>query len=344
MRNEWIAAATVFTCLACSSSPSDTSADGGALDGSANVDAGTISSTEVQPLYSAFTFHLEGPNLVASQTGFDNYVANIRTTAELFHKNGAVATWEAAEIVEKSKTYGVNILKELETGGDAIGLHANGAGYVPTDKNYTTEKMAAELVKQRANIEALGVTVRHVSNICSTVDWVNAVQTAKFEAVTGVVDYCLKSLPVAEQGSAASCDAPNNCHTPYPKDTKDSMSSWYAASGSTWTTQASSGTLILPTAGAVPCSAEEAGGAVSPTQCSYATDDVTATLAQVDIAVANRQPGKVHSHVLVASFGQTPNSQVIESLFQQIKAKYIDTGKAKWVKIPDLIDLRKSQK
>ena len=346
MRNEWISP-IVWIFVACSASvegslPQDAGANQ-AVDAATTVDAGadtSVSATEVQPLHIAFTFHLEGTSLVANKTAFDRYVTDMRSTADLFHRNGAVATWEAAEIVEASKTYGVNILKELETAGDAIGLHANGAGYVPTDKNYTTEKMAAELQKQRANIDALGVTVKHVSNICSSVDWVKAVQNAKFEAVTGVVDYCLKSLP--DPGSAASCDAPNNCHTPYPHDTADSMSSWYAESGSNWTTHASSGTLILPTAGAVPCSAEEAGGAVSPTQCKYGTDDITTTLANIETAVSLRKAGYVHSHILVASFGQTPDAKVIESLFQQIKTKYIDTGKAKWIKIPDLIDLRKN--
>jgi hypothetical protein len=316
--------------------------DGGPMPPRDSGGGGGDASGDVLPLHLAFTFHLEGQSLVASQTAFDRYIANIRSTAVLFHSHGARPTWEGAEIVEKSKSYGVNILKELEDGGDAIGLHANGVGYVPNDKNYTTEKMEAELVKQRTNIDALGVNVRHVSNICSTADWVRAVQTAKLEAVTGVVEYCLKSLP--DPGSAASCAAPNECHTPYPKETKDSISSWYAASGATWTTHASSGTLILPTSGSVPCSAEEASGVVSPTQCSYASDDVTATLAQLDIAVASRQAGVVHSHIFVASFGQTPNADVVGALLGRIKTEYIDTGKAKWVTIPELIDLRKAQK
>ncbi len=348
MRNEWTAAA-VLTCFACGGAPATTlDADGGGGQpdtGTTSPDAGTdssVSPTVVLPLSIAFTFHMEGASLVADKAAFDRYVTDIRATSALFLANGAVATWEAAEIVQKSIDYKVNILKELETAGHAIGLHANGAGYVPTDKNYTTEKMITELQKQRAAIDSLDVKVRHVSNICSAVDWVKAVEATNFEAVTGVVEYCLKSLPAASQGTAASCDAPNNCHTPYPKDTTKSISSWFAESGSNWTTPASSGLLILPTSGAVPCSAEEAGGAVSPTQCKYGTDDVTATLAQIDIAVASRQPGKVHSHILVASFGQTPNAQMIESLLQQIKSKYVDTGKAKWIKIPDLIDLRKS--
>jgi hypothetical protein len=348
MRSQPIVIIAIVSFMACSTvtpegpRTSNVSANGGSDAQVDGADAAPIVSPgELQPLYLAFTFHLEEPALVADRTAFDRYVSAIRSTADLFHRNGAIATWEAAEIIEKSKTYGVNILKELETGGDAIGLHANGAGYVPTDKSYSTEKMEAELLKQRANIDALGVNVRHVSNICSSVDWVKAVQTAKFEAVTGVIEYCLKSLP--DPGSASSCDGPQYCHIAYPYDLPDTISSWYAASGSNWTTPATSGTLVLPTANPVPCSAEVAGGAVSPTRCGYADDDVTTTLAQIEAAVGARKPDKVHSHVLVASFGQNPNAQVMQALLGEIKTRYVDTGKAKWVKVPDLIDMRKSQ-
>jgi hypothetical protein len=327
MRIQWMTLAA-FVTLGCTSAATTAT--------TTNADSG-----ELQPINLAFTFHLEGPSLVASQDAFDRYVANIRSTAELFHRNGAIATWEAAEIAEKSTTYGTNILLELETGGDAIALHANGAGYVPNDPNYTLEKMSAEIQRQRAIIDALGVHVRDVSNICSTVDWVKAVTDNNFEAVTGVVDYCLKSLsnPPSE---VAACPSPDKCHGAYPHTIEESITAWYAEAGANWTTPASSGLLILPTAGAVPCAAEEAAGAISPTQCSYGDDDITAVMNELAAAIAARKPGKVHSYVMVASFGQTPNAQIIEGLFQQIKTTYIDTGSAKWRKASEIIDLFKA--
>jgi hypothetical protein len=298
-------------------------------------------SGELQAINLAFTFHLEGPSLVASREAFDRYVGNIRSTAELFHRNGAIATWEAAEISEKSTTYGTNILLELENGGDSVALHANGVGYVPNDPNYTVEKMTAELRRQRGIIDGLGVHVRDVSNICSVVDWVKAVTDSNFEAVTGVVDYCLKSLP-NPPSEVASCPSPDKCHGAYPHQIEESITPWYAEAGANWTTPAVSGLVILPTAGAVPCAAEQAAGAVSPTQCAYGNDDATAVMNELATAVAARKPGKVHSYVMVASFGQTPNAQVLEGLFQQIKTTYIDTGKAKWRKASEIIDLFKA--
>jgi len=322
MRIQWMALAA----LGCGGSATSTADTG---------------SGELQAINLAFTFHLEGPSLVASKEAFDRYVGNIRSTAELFHRNGAIATWEAAEIAEKSTTHGTNILLELETGGDSIALHANGAGYVPNDPNYTVEKMTAELQRQRTIIDALGVHVRDVSNICSAVDWVKAVMDSHFEAVTGVVDYCLKSLS-NPPSDAASCPSPDKCHGAYPHAIEESITPWYAEAGANWTTPAPSGLLILPTAGAVPCAAEQAAGAVSPTQCAYGNDDATAVMNELAAAVAARKPGKVHSYVMVASFGQTPNAPVVESLFQQIKTTYIDTGKAKWRKASDIVDLFKA--
>jgi hypothetical protein len=324
--------------LACGSSTTAAPDDASATSsGDAGTDGTTSVSGDVQPLQIAFTFHLEGPSLVASKEAFDRYVGEIKTVADNFHRNGAIATWEAAEIVDKSITYNSKVLKELQDGGDAIGLHANGAGYVPTDPNYSVEKMTKELTRERDALKSLGINVRHVSNICSTIDWVKAVQASGFEAVTGVVEFCLKSLS-SPPSEVASCDAPNLCHGQYPKATEDAMTPWYASDGATWTTPASTGLLILPTRGAMPCSAEEAGGAVSPTHCKYGDDDATALLAQLDVAVAARKPGKVHTFVLVASFGQTPDAGILENFLKSIKTKYIDTGKGKWAGVPAMID------
>ncbi len=346
MRIGSIAVATVLT-VACGSTASGTpdgstttNGDAGTTDG-ATTDAPVYASGDIQPLYIAFTFHLEGANLVSTKDAFDAYSKNIKATADIFHRNGGIGTWEAAEILDKSISYNTNVLKELQDGGDAIGVHSNSAGYVPNDPNYSSAKMETELKRLRDAMSSLGINARHVSNICSTVDWVNAARGSGYEAVTGVVDFCLKSLS-NPPSDVASCTSPDKCHGAYPKTTEEQMTPWYGESGSNWTTPASSGLLILPTAGAVPCAAEEAGGAISPTQCKYGDDDVTAVLAEMDVAVAARKPGKAHTFVLVASFGQTPNATILENFLKQIKTKYIDTGKGKWVGIPAMIDAVKA--
>ena len=85
-------------------------------------------------------------------------------------------------------------------------------------------------------------------------------------------------------------------------------------------------------------------GVVSPTMCQYGSDDVTAVMNEMARAVAARKPGGVHSYVMVASFGQTPNAQVLESIFQQVKTTYVDTGQARWRKVGEIIDLVKAKK
>jgi hypothetical protein len=294
------------------------------------------SQAAVEPLLLAFTYHLEGAQLVASRDAFDRYVEGIRKVSQLFRAHGAIPTWDSAEIVGKSIAYDVNILKELENSGDDIGLHANGVGYIASDPDYTLAEMTLELTKQRDEILSLGVDVRHVSNICSVADWVTAVRETGFDAATAMVDFCLKSL--ADPGDAASCTSPGMCHDAYPGTVEGQMSAWHAESGANWTEPAPSGLLLVPTAGAVNCAAEAARGDVSPTHCEYDAGDAAAVLDEVGKTIAARKPGVRHSMVLVASFGKVPDEAVMTELLSQIKARHVDTGQAVWVGFRELID------
>ena len=47
-------------------------------------------------------------------------------------------------------------------------------------------------------MKELGIKPESVSGICASVDWVTAAQNSGFTAVSGVVDYCMKSLPIAK--------------------------------------------------------------------------------------------------------------------------------------------------
>jgi hypothetical protein len=292
--------------------------------------------TEVRPLLLAFTYHLEGGALVQTREAFDRYVIWLREVSDLFHEYNAIPTWEAAEIVKRSIDFGVNILKELEDRGDCIGLHANGVGFVPSDPDYTLVDMVTELQRQAELIRSLGVGVRHVSNICSAVDWVKAVREAGFEAATAMVDYCLKSL--SDPGEAASCQSPAECHDAWPGTIEGQMTPWHAESGANWTTPASDGLLLVPTSGAVTCASEHAAGEVSPTHCDYDPADATAVLAEIEATINARQPGKTHTMVLVASWGKKPDEAVMKKILGEIKTRWVDTGHVRWVKFTDLID------
>jgi hypothetical protein len=293
----------------------------------------------LEPLRVAFTWHLEGAQLVRDRASFDRYVADLRTFSDLFAAYGAVPTWEAAEVVEKSVTYGVNILKELEDRGDAIGLHANGVGYVGADPDYTFSDMVTELTRQTRQIRALGVTVRHVSNICSAVDWVRATREAGLEAATAMVDYCLKSL--INPGEAAGCSNPSQCHDAWPGTVTGQMSAWHARSGADWTTPVAPGddtVLLIPTAGSVNCASEAASGTVSPTRCAYDAADVDAVLAELEATLAARVPGLRHSFVMVASWGTRPDETVLRALFEAIRTRWVTSGDVRWVGYDTLLD------
>jgi hypothetical protein len=300
------------------------------------ADVGAEVSVALRPLLLAFTYHLEGVQLVQTRDAFDRYVAGLREVSDLFHRYGAIPTWDAAEIVKRSIDFEVNILKELEDRGDCIGLHANGVGFVPSDPDYTFIEMVTELTRQAEQIRSLGVTVRHVSNICSAVDWVRAVREADFDAATAMVDYCLKSL--SDPGPGAACDSPASCHDAWPGTVEGQMTPWHAESGANWTTSVATGLLLVPSSGSVTCASEAAAGAESPTHCEYDAADADAVLAEVAATVAARKPGLQHTMVLVASWGKNPDRTVMTSILSEIERRWGATGEVRWVGFADLID------
>jgi hypothetical protein len=199
--------------------------------------------------------------------------------------------------------------------------------------------MVTELTRQARQIRSLGLTVRHVSNICSAVDWVRATREAGLEAATAMVGYCLKSL--SDPGAAADCANPSQCHDAWPGTVTGQMSAWHARSGSDWTTPAAPAedtVLLIPTAGAVNCASEAASGTVSPTRCAYDAADADAVLAELEATIAARRPGQRHSFVMVASWGTRPDAAVYRALFSAIRSRWVERGVARWVGYGTLID------
>ena len=77
--------------------------------------------------------------------------------------------------------------------------------------------MEIKLTEMKSRLESLGVTVRHVSGICSRCDWVTAAAESVFEFVTGTVAFALASLPPQKQPITIPLDAgPAEFHEAYP--------------------------------------------------------------------------------------------------------------------------------
>lgn len=131
-----------------------------------------------------------------NKQAFKKHADAVRRFAEILEKYGAKGTFEARpEFVEGCKRWNDNVLKELYEKGHGIGVHADVGGSVEKE-DLTQASFTSKLAKMKRTIESLtGIDVRHVSGICSTLDWVKAAIDADYEFTTGTVAYCVMSMP-----------------------------------------------------------------------------------------------------------------------------------------------------
>ncbi|MEA2009011.1 MAG: hypothetical protein U9O54_07805, partial [Chloroflexota bacterium] len=216
-----------------------------------------------------------------------------------------------------------NVLMELYRRGDGIGVHADLGGKTPCPGGEA--QFVKDLRGLRQRMVELGIPVTHVSGICSTLDWVTAALDAGFEAVTGTVEYCLKSLPLNQQSSQIqACESPGECHDPYPNEIPEMLYPWRAADGSSWTTPAEEGLLVFSTAGQLPCS----DGRGTPSQCD---------LQIIEQALAARESGKFHSIFFVWSYGFPMEEEILRAFYESLQP-YIESGDVVWQTMPELIE------
>lgn len=288
------------------------------------------------PLYMALTVHLEGWK-IGDEALFNKYVAGIREYSDLTHQTDMPFTWETANLIKGIELHGDNILLELQAErGDAVGVHADLGGKVKP--GYDQAAFAAEMAGQKTALEALGVTVRHVSGICSHLDWVTAALNAGYEATTATVEYCLKSLPEDQQPPhVLACDNPGKCHDPYPSDPAEKLHAWRAKDGSTWTTPSDEGLILFHSSGALPCLAESAADPGSKTQCEWAQDDVDQAMTHIETALSLLDPSKMNQLIFVWSYGQAIDKALLSQLLQSIQV-LVDEGKVVWTTLPGMID------
>jgi hypothetical protein len=315
----------------------DGSGDGNGYSPSGGVPPGDVT------VYLTVTVHLEGWQVEQPEV-FTQYAAKIREYSDFTRLHGATFTWETANLIEPCFSSD-NLLYELQhTRHDGVGVHADLGGRA-TELGYTQLQFNTELAQMKRDMEALGVTVVHVSGICSELDWIDAAISAGFKGVTGTVEYCLKSLAPEELPSGyedvATCTNPSECHDPYPGDPLERLLPYRVSSGTDWTTPDPGGRLILfHSSGAVPClyeSAQTGGG--SHTRCVFDQEDITQALSEIDFAVQHADPTKLNTIIFTWSIGSLPPMPLLGDLLDAVKKQYVDTRKVVWKTLPEMIEL-----
>ena len=321
---------------------SETSDSGDA--GAAAADSTSPSPEELPKLHLAIAVHLEGWNLMNPEV-FSNYVEKIRSYAQLANSYGAHLSWEARNLIAPSQNFGDNILAELITvNGDTVGLHADIGGPVQNGPPWNDMSFQAKLVELKQDMSALGISSTSLSGQCSDVDWVTGAVNAGFNVVSGIVDYCLKSLPLeAQSPEIQQCTNPADCHGVYPKDPTKRMHPWLAKDGNTWTTHDPSGELlIVPSNGSLVCLKENDSEEDSHTHCAFDEQDVSLALEQINSSLTRLDPDQLNTQLYVWSFGDALDVALFESFFQQVKA-LVDAGKVVWTTVEGIESLYHGQ-
>lgn len=301
-----------------------------------------VSSVGSGKLLLGVMVHLEGwRNESRNQAMFRRHASLVRQYAAIFEKYGLRLTWEASpEFTKACIRWKDNVLKEMYDRGHGIGVHAD----LGAEPGLTQKAFRDGLAGMKRDIESLGVKVRHVSGVCSALDWVTASKDAGFQFVSGTVEYALKSIPAdklpAEYEDVLAATTPSACHGNVPHELADRLHPWRMLSGADWLWPDPNGkVVIIPGDGGTCISwmAEDESGGARARKPAFNAEDVSAFNREVDRALALVVADKVNALYVGWSIGQEADPAVVEAWAQAGKA-YVDSGKAQWNTLPQMYD------
>ncbi len=284
--------------------------------------------------------HLEGwDHEVVDENAFRLHVEAVRTLAHKLEEYGAVGTFEAhTEFVQAAEKWNDPIMQELVDAGHAIAVHADVGGN--PKEGLTLADMTKQLkIKKKIMEEITGVEVRHVSGICSHLDWAKAAIDAGYDFVTGIVAYCVMAMDYEDRPDEyKNCSTPSECHDVYPPDIEDRIEPWRVSSASDWTTHDPKGDLvIIMEAGGIYGMNEEYGDGTGGMELT--SEDVEVFIEQLDRAIAAMDDKSVNTIYLSWSIGdpRKPESPVVDEWLQAVQ-EYVDAGLVEWKTIPEMYD------
>ena len=191
--------------------------------------------------------HIEGWTEEPSiESQFIDHAETVRNFATILEDGGLRGTFEVrTEFIQASKNWDDNVILELYERGHGIGVHADWGGNLERD-NLDQELFAHKLTVLKNELEDLiGLEVRHVSGICSELDWVEAAIDVGYEFTTGGVAFCVMSMPEENRPEEfKDCENPGACHDAFPVDLEDRIHPWRVSSGDNWIENDPDGELV----------------------------------------------------------------------------------------------------
>jgi len=293
-------------------------------------------------LYIGLMVHLEGwDEEVVNEQAFNKHADVVRRFARILESYGAKATFEVRpEFVEGCKRWNDNVLKELYERGHGIGVHADIGGSVEKE-GLTQETFSLKLVEMKIAIESLtGIKIRHVSGICSTLDWVKAAIDANYEFTTGTVAYCVMSMPkVKRPAEFKDCPSPAACHDTFPTDQKDRMHPWRTSTGKNWLEPDVNGRLvILPASGVLKGMEEEMKGKLGVGSDKFTEGDIDAYIDLLEEALSYTKAGEINIFYVGWSIGSPDIEEDLLEKWLKAIQPYVEEGKVEWKTLPEMYD------
>ncbi len=303
-----------------------------------------IGSNEVLNL--GLMIHIEGWS--NEETNEDSFIAHaeaIRNFADILEEYGLTGTFEARpEFVKACEKWGDNVLLELYERGHSIGVHADLGGTSDFGENYY-DRFVTLLIENKNEMEQLtGVDVRHVSGICSELDWVSAAVEAGYEFTTGGVAYCAMSLPEEDQPEEfIGCEGAGACHDTFPTELENRMQPWRISSGEDWLEPNSNGELVYFASDAVLYSLAEENLDDLPEGAMgvFEEDDVDDFFVRLGEGIGLVEVDEYNTMYFAWSIGNAArvndNDELYETLFGGLQ-KYIHSGQVEWKTISQMYD------
>ena len=290
--------------------------------------------------------HLEGwVDEETNEDSFRSHAEAVRYFADTLEKYNLTGTFEARpEFVVACDKWDDNVLLELHERGHAIGVHADLGGISGLDENYY-DRFVTQLTEYKKDMEDLtGIEIRHVSGICSELDWVSAAIESGYEFTTGGVAYCAMSLLEENQLEEFNeCASAGACHDTFPTGLEDRMQPWRVFSGEDWLTPNYNGELVFFPSDAVLYSLTEENEGQLPEGAlgTFYDDDVDNFFVRLDEGIELVKDDEYNTMYFAWSIGDAArvknNDDLYEKLFGGLH-QYMESGQVEWKTIPEMYD------
>lgn len=295
-------------------------------------------------LYLGFMVHLEGweeKDGSVKEIKFDKWVQKAQDLAEIFEKFDAKVTFEARpEFVNACEEYENNILNELYDRGHGIGVHADLGGLNQKRDGYTQEEFRNDMEEQRLRMEEVtGLDIRHVSGICSSLDWVSAAIDAGYEFTTGGVAMCGQSLDKENLPDGWTKEKTiNDFHAIFPSDVVDRIYVYKTSDSGDWLKHDPKGKLVILSSDGVIEGFLEQHSESEEDSREFNQDDIDKFVEVLDEYLLHTRDDKVNQMYVALSIGDGIDMQVARAWLEAVEP-YVEKGLVEWKTLPEVYDI-----